>query len=357
MEDLPKISVIIPVYNEEKYIAQCIESIVRSSYDKRKMEILFVDGGSTDRTVEIIRKYQKKYSFIKLLYNPKKIVPSAMNIGIRESKGDYIIRVDAHSKYPRDYFNKLIYWHRKLDADNVGGVIVTETKNRNKVSNAIKNVLSDKFGVGSVFRCGTQKIQEVDTVPFGCYKREIFEIVGLYNEKLVRNQDIELNKRIKKIGGKIYIVPSIKCIYFARETYKDLARNSFENGYWNMLTIYYTRSFKSLSFRHFVPLGFILSLLCSLILSILDMKFFYLFVTILGVYLAIVIVRSLQIKEGTTLIHQILAFLTLHLSYSVGELVGILKVLYLITFNHVKVMYDESKENKDCDVKISKCKR
>jgi glycosyltransferase involved in cell wall biosynthesis len=251
-----EISIVVPIYNEEKYIQSCLDSIINSDYDKEKLEVLLVDGGSNDKTVEIIKEYQKKYSFFKLLHNPKKIVPVAMNIGIKNAKGEYIIRLDAHSMYPKDYFKKLIFYHKKLNADNVGGVVITEVKNKNNISNSIKNVLSDRFGVGSAFRSGVKEIQEVDTVPFGCYKRELFDKVGLYGERLVRNQDIELNKRIKNSGGKIYLIPEIKCTYFARENYKDLAKNNFNNGLWNILTAYYTNTLNSLSLRHFIPLIF-----------------------------------------------------------------------------------------------------
>jgi len=322
-----RISIIIPILNEEKYIKNCLDSIVNSDFDKNKMEVLLVDGGSEDKTIEIIKEYQKKYPFFKLLYNPKKIVPTAMNIGIKKAKGEYIIRLDAHSSYPKDYFTKLIYWHKKLDADNVGGVVVTEIKNKTLTSNAIKNVLSDKFGVGSAFRSGVSKIKEVDTVPFGCYKREVFDKIGLYDERLVRNQDIELNKRLKRNGGKIYLIPEIKCTYFARETYKQLAKNNFNNGLWNILTSYYTKSFSSLSIRHFIPLIFVLSLIFSFVLGFLNKVFFYLFFIILFSYLSIISLRSFQIKKNTTFIHQLLAFLVLHFSYGIGEIIGIFKIL------------------------------
>ena len=324
MDRLPRISIVIPIFNEEKYIKKCLDSIVQSDYNKEQMEVLLVDGGSEDQTLEIVKTYQKKYPFFKVLHNPKKIVPVAMNLGIKNATGEYIIRLDAHSYYPKDYFTKLIDWHRKLKADNIGGVVKTEVKIQTPTSRAIKNVLSDRLGVGSAFRVGVSKTTEVDTVPFGCYKKDIFEKVGLYDERLVRNQDIELNKRIKKAGGKIYLVPQIHCIYYARETFKDLAKNSFENGRWNILTAYYTKTFSSLSLRHFVPLVFVLLLLISLLLSFFDKRYLLFFLAFFIPYLIIITFRSWQIKQGTTLWHQVAAFLILHLSYGLGSLAGLI---------------------------------
>lgn len=321
MGKMPKISIIIPIFNEEQYIVKCLDSIMESNYDKNKMEVLLVDGGSTDKTLDIIDGYQQKYSIFKLLHNPDRTVPFAMNIGIKDACGEYIVRLDAHAMYPKDYFSKLIDYHQKLQADNVGGVVVTAVKHKNNVSHAIKNVLSDKLGVGSAFRSGVREIKEVDTVPFGCYKKEVFDKIGLYDERLTRNQDIELNKRLKRAGGKIFIVPDIEAIYYARESFKALAKNNFQNGRWNMLTAYYTNSFSSLSLRHYAPLLFVLSIVLPLFCC-------YLFsLTILFLYVSVITVRSFRIKEETTVWHQITAFVILHFSYGFGEIVGIMQVI------------------------------
>jgi len=323
------ISIIIPILNEEKYIEGCLDSIVSSDYSKEHMEVLLVDGMSSDKTREIISRYQKRYRFIQLLDNPKKIVPIAMNIGIKYAKGDYIIRLDAHALYPIDYFSKLIGYHQKLDASNVGGVVKTEVKNKTLKSLAIRSVLSHPLGVGnSDFRVGVDEVKEVDTVPFGCFKKEVFERYGFYDERLVRNQDIELNKRIINNGGKIYLVPDIICTYFARENFTDLAKNNFANGKWNILTAYFTKTFHSLSLRHFIPLLFILSLLVPSLLTIWIPIVGWIAPLSLGSYLALVIIISLKLNsKETTLLYLVTGFLILHLSYGLGSLIGLFSVV------------------------------
>jgi len=322
-----KISIIIPCRNEERYIEDCLNSILTSDFNDYSFEILVVDGESDDNTKEILKKYADKNSNVKVLENKKKIAPVAMNLGIKQSTGEFIFIISAHAKYEKDYFKKLVEYAGKLGADCVGGVLCTDVKAQNNASIAVKNVLSDKLGVGSSFRTGADKICEVDTVPFGCYKRDVFCKVGMYNEKLVRNQDIELNKRIVNSGGKIYIVPHVKCTYFARETFDELAKNSFENGKWNILTAYYTKNLKSLSFRHYVPLIFILSIIFPLFVSFLYPVAGLVSAGILLVYLTVIFFRSVVICGNTTFYHQIFAFVVLHFSYAMGEVAGFFKLI------------------------------
>jgi len=326
-----KISVLIPVRNEEKYIESCLDSIVASDYSKDFLEVLIIDGLSNDNTRNIISEYIKKYSFIHLIDNPDKIVPKAMNIGISEAKGEYIIRLDAHSIYPINYFSTLVENSIKLEADNVGAVAITDVKNKNKKSNAIKMVLSHKFGVGnSDFRTGIDTIKEVDTVPFGCFKKDVFKKYGLYNEKLIRNQDIELNKRIKQNGGKIYLLPNLKFIYFARETFNKLWKNNYQNGLWNILTAYYTNSFKSLSLRHFIPLIYILSLAIPLLCSIIDVRFVLVSFLSFMLHTGLIVYFSINSKSNdTSIFYIVISFLTLHYSYGLGSLIGLVKVIKL----------------------------
>ncbi len=324
------LSVICPIYNEAKYIEVCLQSILLQDYPKEDLEVLFVDGMSQDLTRQIIVEYSVRYPFIRLVDNPRRIVPVAMNIGIRASKGDVIMRIDAHARYPVNYFSELVKTLYELEADNIGAACQTDVLNKTPKTLAIKEVLSNKFGVGnSTFRLGVNRVIEVDTVPFGCWKREVFDKYGFYNECLIRNQDIEFNKRIVRSGGRIFIIPNTYCVYLARETFKALAINNFSNGKWNILTVYYTQQIKSLSVRHFIPLLFVLSLILPIVFS-----FFYFPAVIISLMslllysLSILIISLLLgLKKGLNSWYLMNAFVTLHLSYGWGSLVGVIEVM------------------------------
>lgn len=325
------LSVICPIYNEEKYIVNCIESILLQDYPKNDLEIIFVDGMSKDRTREIVTEYTRKYPFIQLIDNPEKIVPYAMNYGIKASKGEVIIRLDAHATYEKNYFSALVRRLNDLGADNVGSVCKTDVLNKNPKTLAIREVLSNKFGVGnSVFRTGIDKVMEVDTVPFGCWRRDVFEKYGFYDLRLVRNQDIELNKRILRGGGKIFIIPDTYCTYLARETFKGLAKNNYGNGKWNILTVHYTKQVNSLSIRHFIPLAFVFSLILPVIASFFYLPFIALSVLSLVAYILLLglISFKLTLSKRLNFFYLLESFLVLHLSYGWGSLVGICKVLF-----------------------------
>lgn len=323
------LSVICPIYNEEKYIRPCIDSILLQDYPCDDMEVFFVDGMSTDRTRKIVAEYTMRYPYIRLIDNPRKIVPCAMNIGIRASKGDVIIRLDAHAHYQPDYFSTLCRCLVELHADNVGVVCRTDVLNKTPKTLAIREVLGNKFGVGnSVFRTGVDRIMEVDTVPFGCWRRDVFEKYGFYDERLIRNQDIELNKRIKRGGGKIYIVPDTYCTYLARETYRALAKNNYGNGKWNILTVYYTHEMRSLALRHFIPLIFLLSLVLPAFAAIFWWPLGLIGVLSAVVYLCAVGIISLRlsVRKGLHFGYLLWSFIVLHFSYGWGSLIGILKL-------------------------------
>lgn len=325
------LSVICPIYNEEKYIARCIESIMQQDYPKDDLEVIFVDGMSTDRTREIIASYLPLCPYLRVLDNPQKIVPYAMNKGIGEAKGDFIMRIDAHAFYENNYCSTIVKRLKELGADNVGCVCKTDVLNKTPKTLAIREVLSNKFGVGnSDFRTGIDGLKQVDTVPFGCWPKSVFNMYGLYDVRLVRNQDIELSKRIINGGGKIYIIPDTYCTYLARETFNGLAKNNFGNGKWNILTVYYTRNMKSLSLRHFIPLLLVLGLIVPTLVGILWHPALWLSAFVLLAYLLALgsISAKLAITKKLNFFYLIWSFITLHISYGCGSLVGALKVLF-----------------------------
>jgi glycosyltransferase involved in cell wall biosynthesis len=326
------VSIIIPTYNEEKYISDCLNSVVEFDYPQEYIEIFVVDGMSKDNTRNIVsEKFCKIYNNITLIDNPDTTAPFAFNVGINHARGKYIIIIGAHSAYSKDYISKLVKWHHKLDAYNIGGVMITDIRNKNKKTKAIEKVLSNKFGVGNAtFRTGTNEVKSVDTVAYGCYRKECFDKFGLFNVKLTRNQDIEFNKRIINAGGKIYIVPDVECRYFARETYSGIANNNYENGMWNILTVFYTKDFSSLSLRHFIPLFFILSIFLPALAAMFFSPLIYVSMFFFALYTGLIFTISLKINtKETSFLHLIQTFFVLHFSYGIGSLAGILKLPFI----------------------------
>lgn len=321
----PLVSIIVPVRNEEDHIGQCLESILNSDYPNENLEIIIVDGISEDQTKKIIAEYSVRYSFIRYIENVDRIVPTALNIGIKSAMGKIVIRMDAHSIYTPDYISKCVKYLRESDADNVGGICITIPKTNSIIAKAIAYVLSSPFGVGnSYFRIGINKSRYVDTVPFGCYRREIFDKVGLFNEKLVRVQDIEFNARLRKGGGKILLFPDIKSYYYARSTLAALCGQYLRTGMWK---IYLTRMLPgTLSVRHFIPVFLLFALIGSSILSLLWNLGTVILVLVCGSYLFASLLFSFRIsfKKGAKYFLVLpLVFLSLHFSYGLGMLWGI----------------------------------
>ena len=325
------ISVIIPCRNEEKYIESCLTSFVEMDFPKDSLEIILVDGRSEDKTMEIIQSFQLRYPFIKIFDNPSLFAPSAFNIGIKNATSEYIMIGSAHSAFEKDYISEVLKALKTLKCAGAGGSLKTDAKNKTKKTLSICKVLSNQFGVGnSKFRVGSSKPVSVDIVPFGIYKKSIFETVGFYNERLKRNQDMELSKRMIEKGNKIFLIPTARSTYFARETYKGLALNNFGNGFWIMPTVYITRKISSLSLRHFIPLIFLLSLILPLIFLTVEPLIGLISLLSFATYTIVLSVISFKINDNTSsFINIFLGFLVLHLSYGFGSLVGITRLDYL----------------------------
>jgi glycosyltransferase involved in cell wall biosynthesis len=319
------ISIIIPCRNEDKYIGKCLDSIIDNDYPKNALEVLVVDGMSEDGTRNIVEKYCKKYPFITLIDNCKKIVPTALNIGIQKAREDIIIRMDAHNVYSKDYISKCVKYLNEYNVDNVGGIWVTLPGKNTIIAESIALALSHPFGVGNAYyRIGLKEPKFVDTVPFGCYKKEIFKRIGLFDEDLVRNQDDELNIRLIKNGGRILLVPDIISYYYARDSISKLWEMYYQYGYFKPLVA--KKANTLLTYRQLIPALFISSLIISAILSFLSKAFLMVFLSLLLGYLIANISFSLRIafKKGLKyLLILPIVFGSLHFSYGWGYLKGI----------------------------------
>jgi len=262
--DKPFVSVIIPVRNEIKYISQCLNALLNQDYPSNHMEVLLVDGMSDDGTRDVLVKYGSKFDNSRVLDNPARFVPSAMNIGISNAKGDIIVRVDSRCIVSQDYISQCVNYLRKTGADNVGGL--QRPIGDCYVKKLIQLATTSRFGIGnSKFRY-SQKEQFVETVYLGAYRREVFHKIGLYNESLIRNQDYELNHRLIMAGGKIYFTPKIRSSYHGRPSLRKLWWQYFQYGFWKVRVIW--KHPKSIKIRQIVPPLFVLILSSTIVLSL-----------------------------------------------------------------------------------------
>jgi glycosyltransferase involved in cell wall biosynthesis len=331
------ISLVCPIYNEEKYIDVFLKSIIKQDYPKKEMEVLLVDGMSTDNTRNIISKYLKKYPLIHLLDNPQRTSSYAMNIGIKAAQGEYIIRMDAHADYPLNYLKLLVHYSKTLEnAQNVGGVCITLPCNKTNEALAISEVLSSPFGMGnSYFRTGTDQIKQVDTVPFGCFKKTLFDKIGYFDTELIRNQDDEFNGRIIRNGGNIYLIPDIRIKYFARDKVAKIRKMFYQYGLYKPLVN--KKLGAPATIRQFFPLLFLLGLVIGGIISIFLFWARYIYLFVISLYLLIGLILggmvAIRSDKPTLILWMPYVFLSVHLSYGWGYLCGLYKIAFKKRFN------------------------
>jgi len=330
------VSIICPILNEEKFIDKCVESIIAQYYPKDSLEVFFVDGMSTDKTREIVQNYSKKYSYIKLLDNNDKVVPHALNLGIKASNGEVIIRIDGHCVYPTDYISTLVMYLFELNADNVGAVWNTLPAKNNSICRAIAIGSSHKFGVGdSKHKVGAKDIIETDTVPFGCYRRDVFDKIGLFDEELIRNQDDEFNARLVRSGGKIFLIPDLVINYTARDSVAKMSKMYYQYGLFKPLVN--LKIGAPATIRQFFPIAFLLGLTVGGLLSIYSDYFLIPYIFVICLYLLLSLIFGVKgatkNKDLKLIILLPIVFFTIHISYGYGYLVGIYKLIMRKKFN------------------------
>lgn len=244
----PLVSVIVPTYNEEEHIVELLDSLAAQDYGPRLLEVLVADGGSTDRTRELVTAYPRVFHRLELIDNPKRITAAGLNIAMTKATGDCWLRIDGHSAARPDFVRQSVEALRRTGAACVGGPI--DTVGHGTAGRAIAAAMSSPFGVGDAkFRYSTVEAR-VDTVPFGCYHRRVWEVIGPFDETVDRADDDDFNARIIEAGGTILLVPEIRSTYYPRQTFAALAYQYW--GYGRAKGALFARG-RPLRPRHYVP--------------------------------------------------------------------------------------------------------
>jgi len=329
MSQFPFVSIILPCRTEERYIGPCLESILATSYPPDRFEVLVVDGRSDDGTRSVVAQLAAAHPQIRLLDNPLRITPVGLNIGLEAASGEIIVRMDAHVAYPPEYLPWLVTALQETGADNVGGVIVTLPADNTPIARAIAVALSHPLGVGnSYFRIGAREQRDVDTVPFGCFRREVFDRIGMFDEDLPRGQDEELNFRLIQRGGRVVLLPNVLSYYYARGSLRMLARMYYQYGYFKPRVAQKVGAI--MTARQLVPAVFLLSLLAAGAASAWWPVAGVVGLGIAGSYAAVVVggAALAAARHGLACALMLIAvFPVLHVSYGLGFLAGALRLL------------------------------
>jgi succinoglycan biosynthesis protein ExoA len=321
---LPTVTIIMPVYNERDNIRRSLEAVVSQQYPADRLKVLVSDGNSDDGTGDIVRGYQRRFTKLCIVNNDQKIVPTGMNAGIRKAEGEVIIRVDGHTVIAPDYVQQCVEGLERSGADNIGGRM--DARGENAFGEAAALATSSPFGVGGGRFHYSDKEEWVDTVYMGAWRREVFERIGLFDEELVRDQDDELNYRLRKHGGKILLSPMIKSQYMVRGTPKALIKQYFQYGYWKVRVM--QKHPRQMRWRQFVPPIFVGSLILSVILTLIHPLGTWLFGGIIGLYILANLIASFYTcaKKGWKHLPLLpVVYAILHISYGTGFLVGLVK--------------------------------
>jgi len=318
------VSVVVPMRNEAQHIHSCLRSLVGQSFPSDKYEIWVADGRSTDRSRETVSVFEQGKVQVRLLDNALQTTPSGINLGIRAAKGQIIVIAGAHAVYPADFIENCVYWLDKTGADVVGGPVRTEAENGHFGARMATLVLTSPFGVGnSRFRTSSEE-GWVDTVPFGAYRRAILDRVGLFNERLVRNQDNDLSARIRRAGGKIYLTPALTTTYIPVRNFTDLLRQAFRKSQWHIFTL--RENVLALGFRHLCPAALVVAVAGLLVFSAVSSLGLMLLAILAFSYLSLGFWIALGGKSrGSLLSKSLLPFACFffHCAYGIGTLVGL----------------------------------
>ena len=327
----PTLSVIIPCRNEARFIGKCLDSVLMNGYPVEQLEILVVDGMSDDGTRTIAQSYADRYQQIRVLSNPRRAIPCAINIGVAEAAGEILMRVDAHTVLENEYIERCARVLMEYGAADVGGKLRIVARDDTFIGRTIVKALTQRVGVGNLrYRFAqAEKPEVVDTVPFFCCRREVFEKIGPFNEKLARVEDVEWKRRLVRAGGRIMLVPGAVAVYQARSQLSAFWKHNLSDGMW--VTLGFGRSeLMPVPWRHLAPPALVGTLLCFGLGAIWSKGLLAVFLTIFGGYfLTLVAVSSKKAAaDRDWSASLLLPFLTMsmHLMRGFGSVWGVLRL-------------------------------
>jgi len=325
-DELPLVSVVMPVYNEAGFIARNLEAVLAQDYPREKLEILVADGMSDDGTRDIVRKFvdDTAHARVELVDNPQRIMPTGTNAAIRRSRGDVVLLLGGHAALPQNYIRTCVAQLLKSDADCVGGAMISVGEGA--TGETIAAAMSSPWGIGnSGFRTGAgDEARPADTVPFGTYRRRVFERIGLFNPNMVRHQDYEFNYRLRESGGTILLMPALKAIYHVRPSLRSLWRQYWQYGIWKGRLV--RNHPASLRPRHLAPSFLVAALVLTAIAALVAPLGRLAFAMLLGAYLGFVALGTLSLARrlgASRALRAPLVLMTLHLSYGSGVWLGL----------------------------------
>ena len=322
-DDKYKFSIVIPTYNEENYILNCLSSIENQNYERDLIEIIIVDGNSTDKTLNLVEGFKNKHNSIKIFQNPEKKTPKSLNIGIRNATGDVIVILGAHTRLDENflyYNNKFL--HEK-DVEVSGGTQINT--GINYIQNAIGIAMEMPFAMASAEYRWSKTEKFVDTVVYGAYKREVFDEIGYFEENFTISEDAELNWRIRQKGHKIFYSPKIKSYYYPRASLIKFIKQMFRYGILRVNVL--KKHIDSIKLFHIIPSFFVITLIGLIILTMigyLDNRFLLL---LLFVYFSVNIISSFIKTFPQKLVYlpilPLFVFL-MHFFWGLGFIVGLI---------------------------------
>lgn len=324
------VSILIPCYQERNFIRPCLESV--SGFELpagATMEILVLDGMSTDGTRQIVVEMESRDSRIRLIDNPKRSQSAALNLGVPLARGEYLMRLDAHSVYPSDYLVLTLETAIRTGSDNTGGVVTTLRRGEGYQASLVQALTTHRFGVGdSGFRTDAAEGQ-ADTVPYGCFKRDVFNKVGLFDERLLRAQDYEMNRRIIAAGGSIWRNPQIQVRYYQQPDLasfirKQVVHEAPYNAYMWYLAPY------AFALRHALTGVFAVGVLAGIILVPFSRLAAVIFLSVMSLYGVLAVLSGVQqavrYRDARHVVFAPVGFFLYHFLHGIGVLMGLVRL-------------------------------